>query len=141
MAQWHISDNLLESPDELWEEVGWLQPDHMSFDAFLDALGLPEELPWWRQYLPYQGSLRAELLTAINLCNYNQANSQVNGTYCMANLSVLRATLRLTSHLVCTSHRLGRCRILHLGQGKTLFHHWRQSKDYPVCLFASSMYL
>lgn len=68
-----------ESPDEMWDAAGLLKPAHLSFDAFLDAIGLPEQLPWWRQYLPYQGSLRAELLTAINLCNYNQANSQVNG--------------------------------------------------------------
>ena len=68
-----------ESPDEMWHAAGLRAPAHMSFDAFLDAIGLPEELPWWRRYLPYQGSLRAELLSAINLCNYNQANSQVNG--------------------------------------------------------------
>lgn len=68
-----------ESPDEMWEAGGLLKPAHLDFDTFLDAIGLPQELPWWRRYLPYQGSLRAELLTAINLCNYNQANSQVNG--------------------------------------------------------------
>jgi prenylcysteine oxidase/farnesylcysteine lyase len=80
---WLDSDyptTFFESPDEMWNASGLWHPAHMSFDAFLDAIGLPQELPWWRSYLPYQGSLRAELLTAINLCNYNQGNSQVNGT-------------------------------------------------------------
>jgi hypothetical protein len=56
---------------------------HMSFDDFLDVIGLPEELPRWWLYLPFQGSLRAELMMAINLCNYNQPNSQVHGTNVM----------------------------------------------------------
>lgn len=84
--QWLDSNypsTFFESPDEMWNASGLLRPAHMSFDDFLDAIGLPEELPWWRSYLPFQGSLRAELLMAINLCNYNQANSQVNGTNVM----------------------------------------------------------
>ena len=68
-----------DSPDAMWNAAGLLKPAQISFDDFLDALGLPRELQWWRRFLPYQGSLREELLTAINLCNYNQANSQVNG--------------------------------------------------------------
>jgi prenylcysteine oxidase / farnesylcysteine lyase len=74
----HIS-TFYKSPDSMWEDVGLMKPAHMSFDDFLDLLGLSRELSWWRKYLPYQGVLRDELMTAINLCNYNQGNSQVNG--------------------------------------------------------------
>ena len=45
---------------------------HNSFDD------IPLEVPWYRSFFPYQGSLRKELLTAINLVNYNQDNSQAN---------------------------------------------------------------
>lgn len=74
----HIS-TFYKSPDQMWNDVGLIKPAHVSFDVFLDSLGLSRELSWWRQYLPYQGVLRDELMTAINLCNYNQGNSQVNG--------------------------------------------------------------
>lgn len=88
-----------EAPDEMWNAAGLLKPAHLSFDEFLDALGLPHELPWWRRLLPYQGSLRAELLTAINLCNYNQANSQVNGK-----IRVCWMGMRLSLLLLCEWH-------------------------------------
>jgi prenylcysteine oxidase/farnesylcysteine lyase len=93
---WLDSDyptTFFESPDEMWNASGMLRPAHMSFDAFLDAIGLPQELPWWRSYLPFQGSLRAELLTATNLCNYNQANSQVNGTNAREEFGSIRCSL------------------------------------------------
>jgi prenylcysteine oxidase/farnesylcysteine lyase len=72
-------DTFYESPDDIWEAIGLVNLVHSSFDELLDALGLEKELSWWRKLLPYQGSLRSELLTAINLVNYNQDNSQVNG--------------------------------------------------------------
>jgi|UniRef100_A0A8J9SMX8 prenylcysteine oxidase/farnesylcysteine lyase len=67
------------SPDALWDALGLKKAVHSSFDDLLDALALPSEVPWYKRYIPYQGSLRSELLTAINLVNYNQDNSQVNG--------------------------------------------------------------
>jgi len=73
-------DTYFESPDEVWESVNLRAAVHASFDDLLDKIGIADELPAWRRYLvPYQGSLRKELLTAINLVNYNQNNSQVNG--------------------------------------------------------------
>jgi hypothetical protein len=72
-------DTFYESPDDIWKALGLLNAVHSSFDSLLDVLGLKHELPWWRKFLPYQGLLRLELLSAINLVNYNQDNSQVNG--------------------------------------------------------------
>jgi len=72
-------ETFFDSPDDIWDAVGLSKAVHSSFDQLLDVIGLSNELSWWRQYLPYQGSLRQELLTAINLVNYNQDNSQVNG--------------------------------------------------------------
>ena len=62
------------SPAELWEQVGLSKMVQVSFDALLDhTLRKP------RLKLPGQGSIRDELLTAINLVNYNQDNAHVNG--------------------------------------------------------------
>lgn len=73
------ADTFFESPDALWDSASLTPAVHNSFDALLDEIGIPEDLPWYRRYLPYQGSLRKELLTAVNLVNYNQDNSEVNG--------------------------------------------------------------
>jgi prenylcysteine oxidase/farnesylcysteine lyase len=67
------------SPNEIWDAIGLLKGVHSSYDQLLDVIGLSTELSWWRNLIPFQGSLRKELLTAINLVNYNQDNSQVNG--------------------------------------------------------------
>ena len=48
--QWLDSDypsTFFELPDEMWNASGLLRPAHMSFDDFLDVIGLPEELPRW----------------------------------------------------------------------------------------------
>jgi prenylcysteine oxidase/farnesylcysteine lyase len=72
-------DTFYESPNEIWDAVGLLNAVHSSYDQMLDVIGLSTELSWWRKLIPFQGSLRKELLVAINLVNYNQDNSQVNG--------------------------------------------------------------
>lgn len=71
-----------ENPADLWDSVGLLKAAHHSFDAFLDALGVcrfSNDMPRWRQLLPYQGCLREELLAAVTLVNYNQGPTQANG--------------------------------------------------------------
>jgi len=72
-------DSFFESPDEMWQKVGLSKAVHATFEELLDALGIPNELQWWRKWLPYQGNLREELLEAATLCNYNQELSKVNG--------------------------------------------------------------
>lgn len=72
---------VFESPQDMWDAVGLAKPSQMSYSDYLDSIGVMQELSWWRKYLPFQGVLRDELVTAANLCNYNQANSQLNGTY------------------------------------------------------------
>jgi prenylcysteine oxidase/farnesylcysteine lyase len=71
-------DTFFDSPNAIWDAVGLLNAVHSSYDQLLDVIGLKTELSWWRKLLPFQGSLRNELLVAINLVNYNQDNSQVN---------------------------------------------------------------
>jgi len=72
-------ETFFDSPEDIWQAVKLSKAVHSSFDQLLDVIGVSKERSWWRQYLPYQGSLRQELLTAINLVNYNQDNKQVNG--------------------------------------------------------------
>ena len=70
-----------ENAADLWDSVGLLKVAHNTFDAFLDALGVCQssaDLSWWRQFLPYQGCLRDELLAAVTLVNYNQGPGQAN---------------------------------------------------------------
>ena len=84
--------------EAMWDSVGLVKPAYHSFDEFLDALGVSrgvDSFPWWRKMLPYQGSLREELLTAINLCNYNQGTSAVNGLVGLG--SFVSAKVRLLS--------------------------------------------
>mmetsp|Transcript_3924 Transcript_3924/g.10826 ORF Transcript_3924/g.10826 Transcript_3924/m.10826 type:complete len:296 (-) Transcript_3924:49-936(-) len=71
--------SFLQSADELWDAVGLLNPAKISFDAFLDAIGVCNEVQWWRKLLPQQGCIRSELLTAANINNYNQNNEEMNG--------------------------------------------------------------
>lgn len=68
-----------DTPQDVWEALGLSKAVHNSYDQLLDVIGLSNEMSWWRKYLPYQGILRKELLTAINLVNYNQDNANVNG--------------------------------------------------------------
>jgi prenylcysteine oxidase/farnesylcysteine lyase len=72
-------DTFFQSPDEMWQRVGLAGLVHYPYNALLDHIGVSSEDSWFNRIVPYQGSLRAELLTAINLINYNQLNSQVNG--------------------------------------------------------------
>jgi len=70
-----------KSIDEMWNATGagFFDLSLMSFDDFLDTLGINRMTRWWRRFLPGQGNFRKELLTAMNLCNNNQPNSQMNG--------------------------------------------------------------
>ncbi|CAB9508729.1 Prenylcysteine lyase [Seminavis robusta] len=75
-------DTFFESPDDMWQRVQLLKPTHASYSQLLDAMGIWAEDSWFHSLIPhggYLGSLRRELLTAINLINYNQPNSHING--------------------------------------------------------------
>ena len=67
--------------DEIWDALGLLAPSHMSFDAYLDTIGISRNLKGWKSYIRRFGfgELRKELITSVNLSNYNQNNSQMNG--------------------------------------------------------------
>lgn len=67
------------SPDEIWDALGLLKVAHNSFDMLLDLLKVHRDVSGLRRLIPYQGSLRNELLLAANLNNYNQNLSEVNG--------------------------------------------------------------
>lgn len=69
-----------DAPSDIWNALGLTNAVYHSFDTLLDAIGVSSRLAGWRKHLlPYQGNLRSELLTAINLVNYNQDNANVNG--------------------------------------------------------------
>jgi prenylcysteine oxidase/farnesylcysteine lyase len=78
-----------DSPMEMWRAVGLDSLIEVSLDEFCDGLWVRKHLPWWRRYFMYgQGSLREELLTSINLVNYNQDNSQINAMTGLSSFSV-----------------------------------------------------
>jgi len=70
-----------DSSKDMWKAVGFQDFIKISFDEFLDKMNISSQktLALWRRILPHQGNLRDELLTAVNLCNYNQENSNLNG--------------------------------------------------------------
>ena len=88
------SSTFFESPDDMWERVELLNAVHLSFDQLLDAIGVSKADGYWmNKVFPYQGSIRKELLTAINLINYNQGNSQINGLVGMASFAASKGPL------------------------------------------------
>ena len=72
------SGTFFRSPEEIWGTIGLNKAVHVSFATFLDALGVHVEPTNIRRLLPFQGKIRDEFLTAINLVNYNQNVDQVN---------------------------------------------------------------
>ena len=68
-----------DTAHDMWEAIGLSSLAQLSFNEFLDQIFISSDLPWWRKLLPYQGNLRKELLEAVNLCNYNQNNDNLNG--------------------------------------------------------------
>mmetsp|Transcript_14751 Transcript_14751/g.21967 ORF Transcript_14751/g.21967 Transcript_14751/m.21967 type:complete len:606 (-) Transcript_14751:118-1935(-) len=81
--------SFFHSINELWDIVGLLKTTHVSYDDFLDAFGLEREVQWWRRFIPGQGCLREELLTAMNICYSNQLNPEMNGLSGLINLMSL----------------------------------------------------
>ena len=70
----------LDTPDVIWEAVGLRKLSLVSYDEFLDAIGVCRgELPWWRSMLPFQGCIRNELLSAVTINTYNQEVTRMNG--------------------------------------------------------------
>ena len=70
----------LDTPDVIWEAVGLRRLSMVSYDEFLDAIGVcRDELPWWRSILPFQGCIRNELLSAVTINTYNQEVTRMNG--------------------------------------------------------------
>lgn len=66
---------LFQTPDDIWKSVRLYDFAHESFNNALDNLYfLSKYLDFWKS----SELLRKELLTAINLCNYNQNNAEVN---------------------------------------------------------------
>jgi prenylcysteine oxidase/farnesylcysteine lyase len=77
MLQSNSPETFFDSPEDIWKAVGLSNAVHASFDDLLDVLAISNQTSWWRKWLPYQGSLRNELLAASNLVNYNQDNAHV----------------------------------------------------------------
>jgi len=70
----------MENADAIWEAVGLRKLSLVSYDEFLDAIGVcRDELPWWRSMLPFQGCIRSELLSAVTINTYNQEVTRMNG--------------------------------------------------------------
>jgi len=87
------NDTFFETPDDMWKAVNLLKPVHASFEQLLDTIGVSASDYWLNSVVPYQGSIRQELLTAINLINYNQGNAQVNGLVGLASFAASKGPL------------------------------------------------
>jgi prenylcysteine oxidase/farnesylcysteine lyase len=88
------NEHFFESPKAMWQAVGLDHHVEVSLDEFCDkTLWVPNYVPWWRRWISGQGSLRQELLSAINLVNYNQDNSQINALAGLASFSVASAKI------------------------------------------------
>lgn len=85
-------DSFFDSPLSLWEASGLAQIVSMPWEAFLARHGVGKTVSWLRSLLPYQGSLRNELLTALSLAFYNQDNSQLNALAGLGSLVAAIAT-------------------------------------------------
>ena len=73
-------DTFYASPNAIWEALGLQNAVNSTFDEYLDYLGVAADKGFIRSLLfPGQGSLRRELLDAINLVNYNQGTKRING--------------------------------------------------------------
>lgn len=73
-------NSFFSSPDEVWHSVGLLGPSRISFDEFLDSIGISKDISSWFKLLNSNvGNLRKHLLASANLSNYNQNNSKMNG--------------------------------------------------------------
>ena len=74
----HVS-TFFESPNDVWRAVGLAHAASVSFDEYLDSIGIASSISWLRKLLSDQGVMRSELYTAMNICNNNQINSQMTG--------------------------------------------------------------
>jgi hypothetical protein len=83
-------DTFFASPEEIWARFGLDKAVHASFDSLLDKLSISNSSKWW---LPGSGSLRRELLEAVNLNNYNQNNSQMNALTGLGTFSAITSKL------------------------------------------------
>lgn len=88
------ADSFFRSPDEIWKRIGLYKAAHISFATFLDGLGIHEVPDTFRRMLfPFQGNIRDEFLTAINLVNYNQNVEQVNALVGMSSFAAATGDL------------------------------------------------
>lgn len=75
--------SFFESPNDIWEAVGLSQAASVSFEEYLEGIGVASGLTWWRKLLENsmgeQGLVQSELYEPINICNNNQINSQMTG--------------------------------------------------------------
>jgi Prenylcysteine lyase/NAD(P)-binding Rossmann-like domain len=78
------------SPEQIWARFNLEKAVHASFDSLLDKLSISNSSRWW---LPGSGSLRRELLEAVNLNNYNQNNSQMNALTGLGTFSAITTEL------------------------------------------------
>ena len=90
-AQNFLADaaSVFSAPLDLWKAVGLESLTRISLSEYCKRMWVPEHLSWWRTFLYKQGSLQEELLSAINLVNYNQDNRAINALSGLASFSVV----------------------------------------------------
>jgi hypothetical protein len=85
-----LPETFFDSPTDIWRALGLENAVYSSFDDLLDVIGVSKskqnQTSLLSKVLPV-GNLRDELLTAINLVNYNQDNAHVNGIVGMGSLA------------------------------------------------------
>ena len=72
-------NSFFSSPNDVWRAVGLDHSASLSFESYLDEIGVSSGSSWWRSLISGQGVMRSELYTAMNICNNNQVNTQMTG--------------------------------------------------------------
>ncbi|KAL7576753.1 hypothetical protein ACA910_005668 [Epithemia clementina (nom. ined.)] len=164
------ADTFFASPAEIWQRLGLLPAVQTSWSAFLDHAGVTTEQEggtatrngsWWSWSWSWpfsSGLLRTELLTAINLVNYNQPNDQVNALVGLGSFAAVRGPLfsiRGGNHALIRSALRQARQVRHsscLTMGRpgpvpmvveqavthVIAHHDKHTGDYGLELFASA---
>ena len=83
-----------DSPNEIWEALGLTHAASVSFEEYLEGIGVVSYMTWWKRLknlllnswlLGEQGAVQSELYEPINICNNNQINSQITGLAALVN--------------------------------------------------------
>jgi len=90
----HVS-TFYKSPNDIWDAVGLKYSASVSLDTFLDSINVSHpQHSWILRMVGFKpGRMRAELITAMNICNNNKNNTQMTGLAGLVNFAASQGDL------------------------------------------------